>query len=134
MPTDATSLALSPDGNTLAVGTRAGVVALINTATGALVQRLQPPPGESQPWVSTLAFAPDNFSLAVGTQQGQLLLWSLSSPTAAPLRLPGHRGGVSALSYAPDGLRLAVAGNDKTVDVWDLSRLHAALSRLGLER
>ena len=50
---------------------RAGVVALINTATGALVQRLQPPPGESQPWVSTLAFAPDNFSLAVGTQQGQ---------------------------------------------------------------
>jgi eukaryotic-like serine/threonine-protein kinase len=138
MPPDATnmatSVALSPDGVTLAIGTRVGVVALFNAETGAPLSRLGPPSGETKSGVSSLAFAPDSLGLAVGTQQGRVLLWSLATPDAVPLRLPGHRGGVTALSYAPDGRRLAAAGNDKTVDVWNLDRLRDDFARLGLSQ
>ena len=134
LPTDATAVALRPDGRALAVGTESGVVVLVDASTGATLSRLRPPPGGGDGRVWSLAFDPQGRELAVGTQQGHVNLWSLDAPDQFPLRLPGHRGGVSALAYDPSGRRVASAGLDKTVDVWNLDHLRDEFSRLGLAR
>lgn len=134
MPTEATAVALRPDGRALAVGTQSGTVTLFDATSGSPLVRLRPLPGNGDRWVRSLAFAPDGRELAVGAQQGHIDLWSLDTPDQYPLRLPAHRGGVTALAYDPAGHRLASAGLDKTVDVWNLDRLRDEFSRLGLSR
>jgi serine/threonine protein kinase/WD40 repeat protein len=132
-PTQATSLALSPDGRLLAVGDQTGRVSLIETAKGTRQARLSPPPGVSEGIVSSLAFTPDGKELAVGSQQGHIDLWSLADTSAPVLRLPGSRGFVASLAFDPQGRQLASAGSDKTVDVWNIDRIHQELKRLSLE-
>ena len=138
LPADATALALSPDGTTLALGLHSGGVVLIDTASGSLHDRLIPPTvsegeGEGDGQVASLAFAPDGATLAVGTQQGSITLWSLSTVPAPLFRLPAHRGQVVAsLAFDPLGHSLASSGGDKTVDVWDLRRIRQEFDKLGL--
>ncbi|SIO29425.1 WD domain-containing protein, G-beta repeat-containing protein [Singulisphaera sp. GP187] len=133
LPGDANRLSLSPDGQTLAIGDKAGNVLLVDTARGTVRTRLLLPSSESegQP-VWSLAFSPDGRELAVGLQQGHIDLWSLDNPTAPLLRLIGHRGLVSILAYDPQGRFLASAGSDKLVDIWDLSRVRTEFTRIGL--
>src|SRR5207249_8754875 len=59
VPDTVTSLTLSPDGATLALGGRNGEVILIDTARGTIRGRLQPPAAEEVDRVGTLAFAPN---------------------------------------------------------------------------
>ncbi len=144
LPVDATALALSPDGKTLAVGVRPGGLVLIETTGGTIRHRLisNPAPTDSDSegesgdgQVTSLAFSPDGASLAVGTQQGSITVWSLdAAPAPAPLfRLPAHRGvAVLSVSFDPRGHVLASSGGDKTVDVWDLLRVREEFARLGL--
>ena len=130
LPLAANALALSPDGGTLAIGDRNGIVTLIETATGQARRTLSR--GEPEGSAEVIAFSPDGLKLAVGTQQGHIDVWSLTSPNAPPLRLPGHRGLVTALAFDPKGHYLASAGMDRTADVWYLERLREEFGKLGL--
>jgi WD40 repeat protein len=133
LPGDASRIALSPNGQTLAIGDKQGNVLIVETARGTIQARLPRPASESEgQQVSSLAFSPDGRELVVGLQQGHIYLWSLAAPTAPLLRLIGHRGFVSALTYDPKGHYLASAGSDKLVDVWDVDRIRSELDRLGL--
>lgn len=128
-----TSLALSPDGETLAVGDRLGTIALVDTAQGAVRTRfsLLSSETERRTWWA-LAFSPDSRALAIGTQQGTIEIWSVHDTSAPRLRLPGHRGFVASLAYDPKGRYLASIGSDKVVQVWDLQRVREELDRHGL--
>jgi WD40 repeat protein len=134
------TLALSPDGRTLAIGDRTGVVLLVDAETGQIRHRLEPPDVDtSSPtikdvaWVHSLAFAPDGYELAVGTRD-QVRLWSLvGAVPRSHVRLPGHRGQVLMLAYDPRGGLLASGGEDKLVKVWDLHRVRDELTRLSLD-
>jgi WD40 repeat protein len=139
----ATTLALSPDGRTLAVADRGGRpgsgvrsqplgITLIDTAQGTTIARLQPATDETEGPISALAFAPSGRELATGSQQGQVDLWSLQHLAAPQLHLPSHRGRVDALAFDPQGQRLASGSSDRTVAVWDLSIIRDELGRLGL--
>jgi serine/threonine protein kinase/WD40 repeat protein len=132
LPGEATCLAVSPDGATLALGDKKGNVALVNTAQGRVTSLLTLPASETEGRARALAFAPGRPELAVGTEQGHVELWSLADTSAPLLRLPGHRGYVSALAYDDAGRHLATSGSDKLVEVWDLHRIRAELNRLGL--
>jgi serine/threonine protein kinase/WD40 repeat protein len=132
LPGEATCLAVSPDGATLALGDKRGNVALVNTAQGRVTSLLTLPASETEGRARALAFAPGRPELAVGTEQGHVELWSLADTSAPLLRLPGHRGYVSALAYDDAGRHLATGGSDKLVEVWDLQRIRAELNRLGL--
>ncbi len=126
-------LALAPDGRTLAVGDRAGIVLLLDPADGHTVHRLGPPQGDPAAPVGSLAFSPDGAGLAVATRD-QVRLWSLAGPVPTPfVRLPGHRGLILSLAYDPRGHLLATGGEDKIVRVWDLDRVRRELARLGLD-
>jgi serine/threonine protein kinase/WD40 repeat protein len=134
LPIRATALALSPDGQTLAIGDRQrlGSVVLVDTARGIETGRLAPASTETEGQVSTLAFAPGGRTLVVGTQQGLIDLWSLDHRDAPRIHLPGHRGSVKSLAFDPQGRHLASGGTDRTVMVWDLGIIHEELGRLGL--
>lgn len=138
LPGGASSIAISPDSATLAIGDHKGNITLVNTEDGKIQTRLRTGATEAEGRILTLAFSPNGRELAVGTSQGPVEIWSLSDTTAPLLRLPGHRGIVTTLAYDPKGHYLATGrflatgGADKLVDVWDLERIRSELDRIGL--
>jgi WD40 repeat protein len=124
------SVALSPDGNTLAVesvttigGDPFGVVGLLDVNTGKAIHAL----GELTARVSSVAFSPDGKMIAGGSGlfdvQGQssreVKVWD--SRTATLTReLTGHQGTVTSLSFSPDGAMLATGCVDGTVRLFDV--------------
>ena len=127
------SMALSPDGRTLALGERNGRVLLVSTATGRTIESLLPPEDDGENSVYSLAYSPNGRELAVGTRE-TIRLWSTGSKSGPePLvRLPGHRGNVISLAYDASGRHLASGGDDKTVRVWDVDLIRKKLADLGL--
>ena len=129
--TQANSLILSPDGQTLAIGNHSGEVELRNARDGSLRGRLAVPADDNKGPVESLAFTPDSQFLAVGGRE-QVRFWDVATPPRALLRLPGYRGSVRTLAFDSDGVRLAGA-DERTIKVWNLARLRAELKRLGLD-
>ena len=131
-----TSLALSRDGVTLAVGNRESALALVDTATGQLRTWLDlPPASTSESGVSALAFSRDGRSLAVGFRSGDSPALEPGRPRPARSRhshCPATEAQSSAWPSTPTGRHLATTGEDKTLTVWHLDTLQAELARLGL--
>jgi RNA polymerase sigma factor (sigma-70 family) len=112
------SLALSPDGQTLACGGKSFGPLLWDIATGkstdlALVSRLRP-------WVQSLAFAPDGKTLAVVDTHGRVRIWEVA--TRRELHLyDTHSSGVIQAAMSPDQKHIATASVDSTVRIWDVA-------------
>jgi WD40 repeat protein len=127
-------LALSDDGQMLALLDRSGFVTLVDPVSKEVITKLIPPSaGESQ--ASVVAFAPGGSELAIGTRQGMIQVWTLGDDPSEPtlnLRLASHRGFVTTLVYDAKGQRLAAGGSDKTVDIWDLDQIRNELTTIGL--
>lgn len=100
---EGTSIAISPDGRTLASGSD-GHVRLWDLTTGE-----QLGPGGSTATVNAVVFSPDGGSLASGDDDGVVRLWHVASGRES-LRIEGQRWSVSALAVAPDGGTLASGG------------------------
>jgi hypothetical protein len=109
------SLALAPDGKTLAAGDRRGVVTLWDTLSGKPHASLPTDLGPA--W--SLAFSADGRRLASGHDKGYFAIWQVASLRRT--LVPGaHRGRINALAFAPDGKVLAVGGlDDRSVRLWD---------------
>jgi WD40 repeat protein len=124
-PGPASCLAFTPDGNTLAVGTRIvvkrkqiGVVKLWDLLTGKERATLD---GHKK-WGWSLGFSPDATTLAVGSYK-EVKLWDL---TTGRLRstLEGYPNMVWSLAFTPDGNSLITTGSQaKTEQLyrWDLA-------------
>jgi len=115
------TMALSPDGKTLATGggvtsTREGVVKFWDLSSGTETAAHRPP----MPGVISLAFSPDGRALALGSESGMIQLWDV---VGRRLRcdLRGHSKQVPGLAFSPDSATLASAGWDKTVRLWNAS-------------
>ena len=102
----ATSVAFSPDGKTLAVGTHDSVQ-LWNIgekkATGVWKT--------SSGYVKSLAFLPDGKKLVIGSYQSASV-WEVASGIKER-DLPKHRGFVTSLAISPDGKLLATGCDDE---------------------
>lgn len=113
------TMALSPDGKRLAVGSFQEVT-IWDTETGKIVARI----GGLADRVPALAYSPDGKLLAVGggaaTEDGELKLFDTTSAKLLVEIKPSHSDTVFGIAFSPDGKLLASAGADKFVKVWDV--------------
>ena len=109
----ATSVAFSPDGSTLAIGSWHGVkVIKLWTA-----RHSAPPIIDSKP-VMSVAFSPESQTLAAGCLDGTILLGAIT-PYGRTWVLRGHTKSVFKVMFSPDGKTLASGSDDGTVLLWD---------------
>jgi len=108
-----TTLALSPDGRTVAIA-RANKIVLLNTVTRETIQTLAGHGSE----IKHLAFAADGRTLATASEDGTIQTWDLANGQITRAITGG--GKITALRFAPNGRTLASAGESGNVSLWDL--------------
>jgi WD40 repeat protein len=114
------SVAISPDGKTVAAGVRYGTVKLWDVDSG----KERTLKGHvSDVW--GVAFTPDGKTLASGdgdwNRPGEVKLWDLEKD--AERTTLKHGGEVLCVAVSSDGKHLAAGGWDRTVSVWDLKQV-----------
>lgn len=111
LPDAATSVAFSPQGDLLAVGSYE-TVELWNVADKSKVGSIPVKSG----FARSVAFSPDGSQLAIGGYQ-KIHLFTVES--RSPVRdIKGHRGYVTALHWNAAGDRIYSASEDHTVRIW----------------
>ena len=113
------SLALSPDGMSLATGDASGIIVVHDVSSGQTVTR--PLLGHQNRQVQSVAFSPDGTLLASAGSDGTLRLWNVASGTQIGPPLTGHSGSVQSVVFSPDGKMLVSGGSDKTIRLWDVA-------------
>jgi WD40 repeat protein len=108
------AVAVSPDGQLLALAGLDGRIHLHDLATGQPQRILE---GHADA-VYSLAFSPDGGSLLSGSGDQTVRRWDLAAGRQSAC-LDGHQGAVYQVSYSADGRRLVSAGTDGEVIVWD---------------
>jgi pimeloyl-ACP methyl ester carboxylesterase len=111
------SLAFSPDGKTLAVGSAAGIE-LRDVATMATTATIHWPGNGA---VSSLAFSPDGKTLAAADLGSNgAYLWDVATGSQiAQISTPGI-GADTAVAFSPDSKTIAVGGDNGTV-LWNVT-------------
>ena len=114
---DVQSLAMSPDGTTLASGSLDSTVKLWDTKTFEEMATLRV---NGEIW--SLAFSPDGSMLAAGTVGGWIALWDVASRERTGT-LAGHSLWTDALAFSPDGATL-ISGAftyEDMMKAWDVA-------------
>jgi DNA-binding beta-propeller fold protein YncE len=114
--TKVASLDFSPDGRTLASGTRDGAVILWDTATWQIAHT---PHILHARHVTDVAFSPDGQILASGSSDATVILWDATTMQKWR-KLNGHIGSVTSVAFSPDGKTLASGSTDETIILWNV--------------
>ncbi|HLO83496.1 MAG TPA: serine/threonine-protein kinase [Nostocaceae cyanobacterium] len=109
------TLAISPDGQTLASGDDNKTIKLWDLKTQQLLADIV---GHNQP-VTSVAFSPDGQILASASDDKTIKLWQISSLKEI-CTLTGHNHFIKSLAFSPDGQLLASGSWDKTIKIWDV--------------
>lgn len=116
MPSMLYDVAVSPDGETLAVGALDHSIYLVNRHT-AESRSLR----DASDQVMGLTYSPDGTRLAACDMGGSVYSWDLSNDQV--IRASVHKGACWKLSYSRDGRSLATASFDGSVAVLDAATL-----------
>jgi WD40 repeat protein/serine/threonine protein kinase len=112
---DGRGLALSPDGQTLAVTTRERrSVRLLDLQSGRLIHELSGHRGR----LRAVAFDPSGTQLASVSSDQSLRIWDIKTGQLTQSLL-GHERGVRSVAWSPDGKRIASGSSDSTIRLWD---------------
>ncbi len=126
-------LAFSRDGGRIALACGDGLVRVLDTANGRLLQSLREHGGA----VMTVQFSPDDHWLAAAGAGTVIKLWDVHGGPGVELR--GHRDEVWSLAFSPGGTLLATADRSGEVHLWNWRRrcrpsygISSPLSKAGL--
>ncbi|MFM9263798.1 serine/threonine-protein kinase [Tychonema sp. BBK16] len=117
-----TSVAFSPDGQTLVRGSYQEPIELYNWRTGKVIKKLSR--ASSKLW--SVAISPDGKLLATGPlleedakneNDTTIKLWNLDNGMLLGT-LKGHSSDVRSIAFSPDGLTIASASHDNTIKLW----------------
>jgi WD40 repeat protein len=121
---------LSPDGATVALGSHARGVCLIDTATGNVRVPWSDPPPHCTPKTEDALFSPDGSYILDWDDRGVAVL---RDPVTARRKRTFNTGydHVRAFAISPDGLWLAVGTPDGMVALWDVATGRQVWGRSG---
>lgn len=105
------AITVSPNGQLLAIGAKAGDIILYDMNTAKELFRL---PVKAP---SVLVFSPDSKTLATGSRDEKVRIWNVESHELIH-ELSGHHSWVETLAFSPDGKMLASGGQDNMVHLW----------------
>ena len=111
----ASSLTISPDGETIFIGDHDGNICLWNSLTRQILASFK---GHLDS-VRVLAISPDGRTLASGGEDKIIKLWNLNSQ-AELCSLEGHSEDITGIIFSPDGQTLVSASGDSTIKVWGI--------------
>jgi WD40 repeat protein len=129
-PAEVRSLALSPDGTTLASGLRgtSNQIILWNVADGKTIRNLDGHTGSVG--TNGLAFSPDGKRLASASYDNTARVWDWQQGKSL-FTLEGHQNDVYAVAFSPNGKILATASHDQQIILWDAETGHLLRSLQG---
>ena len=110
------SIAFSPEGQTLATGSYDNLVRLFDIHNGELLKTFSGHDGR----VWSVAFSPDGKTLASGDGQ-TVKLWNIESEELL-LTLPESDRRIRAIAFSPDGKTLITGSDDQSVRLWDVCK------------
>ncbi|MDQ2942656.1 MAG: WD40 repeat domain-containing protein, partial [Candidatus Dormibacteraeota bacterium] len=115
---DASTVAVSPDGQLIVTGNRDGSISTWGPTGG----QLTPGANGHAKAIEEMDFTPDGRWLVSGSDDGTILLWDLADPTDIPVpTLLGDTGQIVwSVAVAPDGRTVATASEDGTIQLWNL--------------
>ncbi len=110
------TMCFQPDGRRLAVCSRLGDVALLDTASLEILSTFK----AHENTIASMAFSADSRLLATGSLDTTIRITDVTvNPPAAVATLRGHAGAILALSFSPDASLLAAAGADRIQCLWE---------------
>lgn len=121
-----TAVALSPDGRTLATGSRNAAVDLWSVGDQHRIAELIPADGQyigrvDRSSVSALEFSPNGKVLAIASNHGYAIrTWNVATHQEVGQPLDGHHDTVHSMAFSPDGKTLVTGSEDRTLRWWDL--------------
>ena len=124
---DISSLAFSPQGDTLAVGSHPRAT-LWDVRSKRKLATLE---GHKN-FVEGLGFSPDGKLMATASADSTAKIWEAHTGREL-VTLTGHTEGVFAVCFTPDGRALATAGGDDRVRLWSLATYQEMASLPGQE-
>lgn len=93
------SFAFSPEGKSFFIGLRNGIICLLNSTTGKLVESF----GSSQDTLYSVRCSADQKNCLTGSDKGDICVWDLASKEQVRAFQVPYRGALSALVFSSDG-------------------------------
>ena len=112
---DEIPLALSYWNNTIAVGSQASDIIILDGVTGTQLATLS---GHTD-LVTSLTFSSDGISLVSGSDDYTVKLWDVQTGGVVKT-FSGHTGWVHSVSISADYTRIASGSGDCTIHLWDI--------------